>query len=113
MDYRGLNDVTKKIHILYPIYRIFQSRTTLDCALGYSTIPVVESDKAKTAFSVPRGKFEFNVMNYGSCNSRASFQRLMDMTLSELAIERILAYVDDICLFSATFSEHMGQLTYF
>ena len=50
-------------------------------------------------------------MSYGLCNSQASFQRLMDMTLSGLAIERILAYVDDICLFSATFSEHMEQLT--
>ena len=85
--------------------------TTLDCVSGFWEIPIAESDKEKTEFSVPKGKFEFDVMSYGLCNSQASFQRLMDMTLSGLAIERIFAYVDDICLFSATFSEHMEQLT--
>ena len=45
-------------------------------------MPVSDEDKEKTAFSVPRGKYEFNVTPYGLTNAGASYQRLMDCTLS-------------------------------
>ena len=63
-DFRGLNDVTKKDS--YPLPRIrdvidhmhgAKYWTTLGAASAYWSIPVTETDKEKTAFSVPRGKF--------------------------------------------------------
>ena len=71
---------------------------------------MAEEDKEKTAFSVPRGKFQFNVMTFGLCNAGASYQRMMDMVLSGLSPSRALAYVDDVAVFSRTFDEHLCDL---
>eukprot|EP00794_Sanderia_malayensis_P010230 gene10230-11279_t len=84
--------------------------STLDAASAYWSIPLSEADKEKTAFAVPRGKFEFNVMPFGLCNSGASYQRMMDMCLSGLSTNKVLSYMDDIALFSDTFDEHMRDL---
>ena len=67
-------------------------------------------DREKTAFSVPRGKFEFTVTPYGLCNAGASYQRLMDICLSGLPADRVLAYMDDIVIFTPTFDTHLHQL---
>ena len=116
-DFRGLNDVTKKDayplpHICDVIDKIHGAKywTTLDAASAYWSIPLAEADKEKTAFSVPRGKFEFNVTPYGLCNAGASNQRMIDIKLAGLPSDRILVYMDDIVIFSKTFSEHLKNL---
>ena len=67
-DFRGLSNVTKKdsyplLHIRDVIDKMEGAKfwTTLDAASAHWSMPVAEEDKEKTAFSVPRGKFEFNV----------------------------------------------------
>ena len=116
-DFRGLNDVTKKDSYPLPHIRDVIDRmegaqfwTTLDAASAYWSMPVAEEDKEKTAFSVPRGKFEFNVTPFGLCNAGASYQRMMDITLSGLPSDRVLAYMDDIVIFSGNFQEHLHNL---
>ena len=116
-DFRGLNDVTKKDSYPLPHIRDVIDRmegaqfwTTLDAASAYWSMPVAEEDKEKTAFSVPRGKFEFNVTPFGLCNAGASYQRMMDITLSGLPSDRVLAYMDDIVIFSGNFQEHLQNL---
>ena len=73
-------------------------------------MPLEENSKEKTAFSVPRGKFEFNVTPYGLCNAVPSYQRMIDITLYGLPTDRVLAYMDDIGIFTATFDDHMQSL---
>ena len=116
-DFRGLNDVTKKDACPLPHIRDVLDKmqgsqywTTLDAASAYWSMPLEEADKEKTAFAVPRGKFEFNVTPYGLCNAGASYQRMMDVSLSGLPAERILAYMDDIVIFSKTFEEHLQSI---
>ena len=116
-DFRGLNDVTKKDTYPLPNVRDVLDNmhgarywTTLDAASAYWSMPLREGDKEKTAFSVPRGKFEFNVTPYGLTNAGASYQRMIDICLAGLPPERILAYMDDIVVFSPTFEEHMADL---
>ena len=116
-DFRGLNDVTKKDtyplpHIKDVIDQMQGAKywTTLDAASAYWSIPLAEEDKEKTAFSVPRGKFEFNVTPYGLTNAGASYQRMIDICLSGLPPDRVLAYMDDIIIFSKTFAEHLSML---
>ena len=84
--------------------------STFDAASAYWSIPLSEGDKEKTAFSVPRGKFEFNVTPYGLCNAGSTYQRMMDMCLSGLRTDRILAYMDDIIVFNKTFEDHLLSL---
>ena len=83
--------------------------TTLDAASAYWSMPLNESYK-KTAFSVPRGTYEFNVTPFGLCNAGASYQRMIDMSLSGLNSDRILAYMDDIEVFSKTFEDHIVSI---
>lgn len=116
-DFRGLNNVTKKDtyplpHIRDVIDKMHRSKywTTLDAASAYWSMPLKEEDKEKTAFATPRGKYEFNVTSYGLTNAGASYQRLMDVTLSGLSSHRILAYMDDVIIFSRTFREHLSDL---
>ena len=85
--------------------------TTLDAASAYWSMPLDGVDKKKTAFSTPRGKYEFNVTPYGLCNAGATYQRMIDMNLSGLSSTRVLAYLDDIILFSRSYEEHRNQLT--
>ncbi len=120
-DFRGVNNVTKRDtyplpHIKDVIDKMAGARywTTLDAALDYWSIPPSESDKERTAFSVPRGKYEFNAtpfQTYGLSNAGSSYQRMMDMCLTGLSTQRILAYMDDIVVFNATFQEHIKDLT--
>ena len=116
-DFQGLNYVRKKDS--YPLPRIrdvidkmegAQFWTTLDAASAYWSMPVAEEDKEQIAFSVPRGKFEFNVTPFGLCNAGASYQRMMNITLSGLPSDRVLAYMDDIVIFSGNFQEHLHNL---
>ena len=116
-DFRGLNDVTKKDtyplpHIRDIIDKMHGAKywTTLDAASAYLSIPLVEADKEKIAFSIPRGKFEFNVTPYGLCNAGASYQQMININLAGLPSDRILAYMDGIVVFSKTFSEHLKSL---
>ena len=116
-DFRKLNDVTKKDTYPLPHIKDVLDKmsgsiywSTLDAASAYWSMPLSEQDREKTAFSVPRGKFEFNVTPYGLCNAGASYQRLMDMCLSGLPADRVLAYMDDIVIFTPDFDTHLHQL---
>jgi len=82
----------------------------LDAASAYWSVPVANEDREKTAFSVPRGNFEFNVTLFGLCNAGASYQRMIDITLSGLPLDCVLAYMDDIVVFSKDFQEHLLNL---
>ena len=53
---------------------------------------------------------EFNQLPSGLCNAPATFSRLMDRTLSGLAWNICLYYLDDIIVFSATWAEHLERL---
>ena len=117
LDFRSLNDVTKKDSYPLPNIRDVIDKmegakywTTLDAAAAYWSVPLAEGDKEKTAFAIPRGKFEFNVMPYGLCNAGATYQRMVDISLSGLPCDRVLAYMDDIVVFSRTFAEHLSTL---
>ena len=118
VDYRKLNSVTHQG--AYPLPRIDATLdslagatyfTTLDLASGYWQVEVEEQDKEKTAFSTPKGHFEFNVMPFGLTNAPATFQRLMECVLAGLTQEQCLIYLDDIVVFSKSFEEHIERLT--
>ena len=81
-----------------------------DAASAYWSMPLAEEDKEKTALSLPRGKYEFNVTPFGLCNAGASYQCMMDITLAGLKTDRISAYMDDIVIFSRTFEEHLTDI---
>ena len=97
IDYRKLNDVTKKD--AYPIPRIDQTLdslsgatlfSTLDLASGYWQVEISPSDREKTAFATRSGLYEFNVMPFGLTGAPGSFERLTEAVLAGLQY--------DVCL---------------
>ena len=57
-------------------------------------------------FSIPRGKFEFTVTPHGLTNDEASYPRMIDLWLTGLDSENVLAYMDDIVIISKDFKSH-------
>ena len=84
--------------------------STLDLASGYWQVEVEPEDRPKTAFTTTRGHYDFQVMPFGLCNAAATFQRLMELVLQELAWDTYLLYLDDIIIFSRSFEEHLQGL---
>ena len=112
VDYKKLNDETTKDK--YPMPRMENIHdalvgakyfATLDMQSGYWQIPVAEEDVPKTAFRTPDGLFEFLVMPFGLCNAPATFQREMDVTLSEQIGKSCMVYLDDIVIWGDSISQ--------
>ena len=74
-------------------------------------VAMEEEDSDKTAFICSEGQFQFKTMPFGLCNAGATFQRLMDMVMPELAFEVCLVYLDDVIIISLTIDEHFRRLT--
>jgi len=117
IDYRMLNDITKKDS--YPLPRIDECLDTLagakyfctlDLASGYWQVGMLESDKEKTAFSTKFGLYEFKVMPFGLCNAPATFERLTEKILRGMQWTECLVYIDDIIIFGRTFLEVLARL---
>ena len=83
----------------------------LDLKSGYWQVELREEDKMKTAFTVgPLGFFECNRMPFGLTNAPATFQRLMEMCMGDMNLKECLLFLDDILIFSSSFSEHLDRL---
>ena len=115
VDYRDLNSVTTKDAYPMPnpkdILDKMQGKqffSFLDAASAYWCVELEEEDKHKTAFATPRGHYEMNRMAFGLCNSQSTYQRLMDDTLR--GVNNTDSYVDDICVYSSSFEEHLKDL---
>ena len=91
IDYRKLNDITKKD--AYPLPRIDDTLdalhgsmyfSTLDLYSGYWQVEMDQRDIDKTAFVTRQGLFRFTVMPFGLCNAPATFELLMELVLKDL-----------------------------
>jgi hypothetical protein len=112
-DYRTLN--SRINYVPYPLPNIqetfasfhgAQVFSSLDLQQGYFQIPVREEDKHVTAFAtLHRGMFEYQTLPMGLSNSPGTFQRCMNIVLSGAQ-----AYLDDIAIFSKSFSDHLQHL---
>ena len=84
--------------------------SSLDLASGYWQVGMDKDSQEKTAFTTYAGLYEFTVMPFGLCNAPATFQRLMEKVLHDLAREKYLIYLDDVLVIGHTFQEHLDNL---
>jgi hypothetical protein len=117
VDYRALNRLTIKDKFPLPnlhdqLQYVQQAKyfSSLDLTQGYYQIPVKEKDRPKTAFRTADGIFQWNVMPFGLTNAPATFQRLVSQILKPYLRKFVLAYLDDILVFSTTLEEHKQHL---
>ncbi len=118
VDYRKLNDVTRKDAYLLP--RIDETLdalrrstyfSTLDLYSGYCQVDMDQQDIDKTAFVITcQGLFQFTVMPFSLCNAYANFERLMELVLKDLNCKVCLIYLDDIIVYGASFYPSLDHL---
>ena len=117
VDYRMLNDVTKKD--AYPLPRVDECLDALagakwfgsmDLNAGFWQIGMAPEDKEKTAFLTSFNLYQFTVMPFGLVNSPSSFERLMEDVLRGLQWKELLLYMDDIISVCSTFEEWLCRL---
>ncbi|GKA66980.1 reverse transcriptase domain-containing protein [Tanacetum coccineum] len=78
IDYRKLNDATRKDHFPLPFMDQMLERLAgneyycfLDGFSGYFQIPIDPQDQEKTTFTCPYGTFAYRRMPFGLCNASA------------------------------------------
>ena len=82
---------------------------TIDLRLGYYHIRLTQESRAKSAFVVPMGKWQFKRTPFGLSQAPAYFQLLIDKVLMGCS-NFAMGYLDDIIVFSKTEEEHLQHL---
>ena len=117
IDYRRLNEVTRKDHFPLPFMDQLLERIYghpfycfLDGYSGYFQIEIAVEDQEKTTFTCPFGTYAYRRMPFVLCNAPATFQRCMLRIFSDL-VERIMeVYMDDITVYGGSFEECLINL---
>ena len=117
-DWRSLNAITVKNRTVVPNMRemIDQLRgaryfSKLDLFAGYNQIAIRPGDEPKTAITTPFGHFEWTVMGFGLTNAPATFQAFMTDLVRPGLYKFVIAYLDDVLIYSRTMDEHIAHLS--
>ena len=103
VDYTDLNKHCPKDHFGLPrIDQVVDSTAGcvllcfLDCYSEYHQISLKEEDQIKTAFITPFGTYAYKTMSFGLKNAGATYQRAIQMCLTDQLHRNVEAYVDDM-----------------
>ncbi|CAM5131992.1 unnamed protein product [Eretmochelys imbricata] len=116
VDYRKLNAIT--VSDAYPMPRpdelldkLGGARylTTMDLTKDYWQVLLDADARLKSAFITPLGLYEFLTLPFGLKGAPATFQRPVDQLLRGMESFAV-AYIDDICVFSQTWEDHVSQV---
>ncbi|KAK3506748.1 hypothetical protein QTP70_023746 [Hemibagrus guttatus] len=117
IDYRGLNAITVRYPYPLPLVpaaleqlrgaRVF---TKLDLRSAYNLVRIREGDEWKTAFHTTHGHYEYCVMPFGLTNAPAVFQALINGVFRDLLGRGVIAYIDDILVYSTSMEDHVCQV---
>ncbi|GKA63116.1 reverse transcriptase domain-containing protein, partial [Tanacetum coccineum] len=117
IDYRKLNDATRKNHFPLPFMDQMLERLAgneyycfLDGFSGYFKIPIDPQDQEKTTFTCPYGTFAYRRMPFGLCNAPGTFQRCMMAIFHDMIEETMEIFIDDFSVFEDSFSSCLSHL---
>ena len=117
IDYRRLNEVTRKDHFPLPFIDQLLERVSghplycfLDGYSGYFQIEIALEDQEKTTFTCPFGTYAYRRMPFGLCNAPATFQRCMLIMFSDMVECIMEVYMDDITVYGGDFEERLTNL---
>ena len=115
-DFRELNKRIRRQP--FPIPKIqdmllklegFQYATSLDLNMGYYHIELSPHSKQLCTIVLPWGKYEYQRLPMGLCNSPDIFQEKMSTLMQDL--EYVRAYIDDILVItSGSLEDHLDKL---
>ncbi|GKE48341.1 reverse transcriptase domain-containing protein, partial [Tanacetum coccineum] len=112
IDYRKLNDATRKDHFPLPFIDQMLERLSgnefycfLDGFSGFFQIPIAPEDQEKTTFTCPYGTFAYRRMPFGLCNAPATFQRCMTAIFYDMVED----FMDDFSVFGAILGQGIDE----
>jgi hypothetical protein len=85
--------------------------TKMDMRSGYHQVRMKEDDEYKTAFKTHQGHYQFKVMPFGLTDASASFQCITNEVLAPFLRKFVMAFLDDILIYSPTLEDHINHLT--
>jgi len=119
INYKPLNKVLQWIHYPIPNKRdllnlLYDAKifSKFDMKSGLWQIQIAEADRYKTAFTVPFGRYEWNVMPFGLKNAPSEFQNIMNDIFTPFT-SFIIIYIDDVFVFSKSIDQHFKHLQTF
>ncbi|GJV32291.1 reverse transcriptase domain-containing protein [Tanacetum coccineum] len=117
IDYRKLNDATRKDHFTLPFMDQMLERLAgneyycfLNGFSGYFQIPIDPKDQEKTTFTCPYGTFAYRRMPFGLCNAPGTFQRCIMAIFHDMIEETMEVFMDDFSVFEDSFSSRLSHL---
>jgi hypothetical protein len=117
IDYRKLNDATRKDHFPLPFMDQMLERLAgneyycfLDGFSGYFQIPIDPQDQEKTTFTCPYGTFAYRRMPFGLCNAPGMFQRCMMAIFSDTIEKTMEVFMDDFSVIGDSFKSCLSNL---
>ncbi|KAJ4702921.1 Retrovirus-related Pol polyprotein, partial [Melia azedarach] len=117
VDYRKLNDATRKDHFPLPFIDQMLERLAghshycfLDGYSGYNQVLIAPEDQEKMTFTCPYGTFAFRRMPFGLCNALATFQRCMTAIFFDMVERFIEVFMDDFLVFGSSFDNCLNNL---
>lgn len=118
VDFRKLNDYTAPVR--YPLPRpdsIFNALsgkryfTTMDANKGYHQFSIAPQHRHLTAFTTEsQGLWQYKRVPFGLKNAPSFFQAAIDAILGSMRWDFVLAYIDDVIIYSNTFEDHLRHL---
>nr|GFC63375.1 reverse transcriptase domain-containing protein [Tanacetum cinerariifolium] len=117
IDYRKLNEVTRKDHFPLPFMDQMLERLAgneyycfLDGFSWYFQIPIDPRDQEKTTFTCPYGTFAYRRMPFGLCNAPGTFQRCMLAIFHDMVEKTMEVFMDDFLVFGNSFENYLSRL---
>ena len=77
---------------------------------AYHAFEIHPRDRKKTAFSTKQGHWQGKRVPFVLCNVDTFFARHIASLLAGMTWEELLAFFDDVLVFSATFVKHCESL---
>jgi transposase InsO family protein/predicted aspartyl protease len=113
VDYRKLNAITRKDRYPLPLIeevfeRLSKAKifTKLDIRQGFHRIRMHPESANLTTFRCRYGTFKYEVMPFGLTNGPATFQRLINDIFMDYLDQFLIAFVDDLLIYSDNEVEH-------
>eukprot|EP00741_Cyanophora_paradoxa_P004826 tig00000829_g4682.t2 len=120
IDYRKLNLLTERDVFPLPriddqLERLRKARvfSTCDATSGFWQLPLSEESRKYTTFIVPWGMYQWKVTPFGITNGPSAFCRAISSIMGPLLSTCVVAYVDDLTIFSSTVDQHLIDLEAF
>jgi len=118
VDYQKLNDITIKNRYPLPNISELQNRLfevkyfiKLNLREAYNQIRMKAEEEWKTAFRTRYELYEYMVMPFELTNAPATCQEMINDALRQYLDIFVIAYLDDIMIYSTTLKEHVQHVS--